>query len=145
MITGLGSFVLFWFLKYLVLFKFLIASSQSYRLHWICIFSTFNFSDFNHFIYGLKSTSILFLSVFLPWTYPECQMSEIAIIIKRRLLAFMLALYDNEKFEGKLNPDERAKWNEFFLIQYLAWPQWWCSEDKGWLTTGSRFLLKNQV
>ena len=47
-------------------------------------------------------------------------MSEIAIIIKRRLLAFMLALYDNEKFEGKLNPDERAKWNELFLIQYLA-------------------------
>ena len=44
-------------------------------------------------------------------------MSEIAIIIKRRLLAFMLALCDNEKFEGKLNPDERAKWNEFFLIQ----------------------------
>ena len=44
-------------------------------------------------------------------------MSEIAIIIKRRLLAFMLALCDNEKFEGKLNPDERAKRNEFFLIQ----------------------------
>ena len=44
-------------------------------------------------------------------------MSEIAIIIKRRLLAFMLALCDNEKFEGKLNPDERAKRSEFFLIQ----------------------------
>ena len=44
-------------------------------------------------------------------------MSEIAIIIKRRLLAFMLALCDNEKFEGKLNPDERAKRNESFLMQ----------------------------
>ena len=37
----------------------------------------------------------------------------------------MLALCDNEKFEGKLNPDERAKRNESFLIQcgtvYKVW------------------------
>ena len=83
---------------------------------------------------------MLFLSVFLPWTFILCQMSDIAIIIKRCLLAFMLALYDNEKFEGKLNPDERAKWNEFFLIQYLAWPQLWCFEDKSQL--GVDFYLK---
>ena len=49
-------------------------------------------------------------------------MSEIAIIIKRRLLAFMLALCDNEKFEGKLNPDESKEYAEYighFFLEFF--------------------------